>query len=181
MRLTYRLSEQDFLNCHLFFTSRSEATRKARKRNRLLMPGIYIVLGLATLFIGDPILSGLLIVAGVLWYFFFPGYEGKRIATRIQKHLQENLRSQFDQETNLDITKEMIIDKVNTLESRIPASEIKEIYKVPGYYYFLTKTGTAIIIPRNILEDESTLNGVIQEMCDDLKLPYREFAEWKWK
>lgn len=181
MKLTYQLSEHDYLNCHLFFTSRSESTIRARKRNRLMMAGIYVVLGVVTIYFGDPVLSGLLILAGILWYILFPGYEGKKIAARMRKHLQEQIRSQFDQETRLEITEDMIIDNVNNFESRIPTSEVKEICRVAGYYYLLTKAGIAIIIPRKILDEEEALITILKGICNNLKLPYSEYPEWQWK
>ncbi len=181
MIIEYSFDEDDFLTYQLFTASKSAVLLKRRKRNKILIPVIYLFLALILLIFNNEILSILFAVVGVLWFFIFPLWEKSLYKRYYRKHIRENYHQRLGRKCTIEFEEDQIIAKDSGTESRIQNSEIEKIYEIPQAIYIKLKSGPSFVLPKEKTQNLQNVKNYLQELSKQLEIAYLHEENWKWK
>lgn len=181
MNITYRIDENDLLTYQLFIASISERIKKKRKLNRLYPFILYSVVALLSLMLVDYLLAILFLILAVLWFFIYPLWERKRYISHYRGFIRENFVGKDDVESTLEITKESIIVKDPSMESKISTSEIEIIYEIPTAILIKLTLGASLILPIDKITEIENVRSELKELARQLEIDYVLKENWEWK
>ncbi len=181
MTIDYKIDEKDFLIHQLYLASKSDRIRKKRQRNKVIVPIIYLVLGLL-LFLGDKFLLAIIfVILGVLWYFIYPIWEKRHYINHYKSFIKENLSDRLDRITTLEFNKDYILAKQNGNESKILTIELEEICEIPTIILVRLKSGQFYILPKDKISNIDDITVRLKELADYLRIKYSIDEKWEWK
>jgi len=181
VKIEYQLNENDFLIYQLYIASKSDRIKKKRQRNRIIIPILYLVLGIF-LFWGNQILMPtLLVILGLLWFFFYPIWEKRRYVNHYKAFIQENYKLRLGRIVTLEFDNEYILAKDNGSESKVLATELVEMIELPTIILMKLGGGQSFILPKNEIPQLEELKANLRELAHYLKIKYEIEGEWEWK
>ncbi|MDR6562862.1 MULTISPECIES: YcxB family protein [unclassified Arcicella] len=181
MTIDYKIDEKDFLIHQLYLASKSDRIRKKRQRNKVIVPTIYLILGLL-LFLGDKFLLAIIfVILGVLWYFIYPIWEKRHYINHYTSFIKENLSDRLDRITTLEFNNDYILAKQNGSESKILTIELEEICEIPTIILVRLKSGLFYILPKDKISNIDNLTVRLKELADYLRIKYSIDEKWEWK
>ncbi len=181
MIFNYKLDKDDFLTYQLYIASISESIKKKRKRSKIIVPLLYIALGVLLLYTENITLTVISIIFGIMWYFIYPVWERQYYIKHYKSYIAENYKDRFDRLLSLEITNEMIIAKDNGSESKISTTEIAEIVEITPAIFFRLKGGLSLVLPKKAISNINTVTNKLKELAEMLKINYHLNEKWKWK
>ena len=123
-----KIPTTDFLESQLYNSSTSKLSQRNRFRSRLLIPIIYLILGLLLIFKDEKTVIGLiLLIMSVIWYILHPFYSFWKYKRHYLKYIEENYKNRINPNTELDITEDSILAKGFTSEVEINRSDLSEL------------------------------------------------------
>lgn len=178
MKINYKLTYQDFLEYQLYSSSKSELHRKKRFRSRIIIPILYIILGIYFANKDEGYLIGILFtVLGILWYVFYPLYSKWTYRRYIKKFVEENYKNRINKEVELDFDVSSVSAKDYTSESKINENEIKELIETRDHFFIKLDTDVSLIIPKHAIENKEEFKKRIL----DFGAVYVDELKWEWK
>jgi len=166
MEIEFSLSRADYIDFQLFAATKSETTRKNRKKGRNRLPIIYLILGTILLTHPDKAYAIIFYVIGVLWYLLFPVFAKKRYARHYEKYVDENFKNRFD--TNIKVK---FADDHETIEatdfegeSKFKTSEIERIIEIKRFIYIKMNSGSHLILPKYKIDDVDKLKDELEKI-----------------
>lgn len=181
MTIEYTLTEEDFLTHQLYIASTSERIKKKRRNTRIVIPVLYIGLGLFFLSDDNSSLSVFFIVFGCLWYFVYPEWERKRYIRHYKSFINENYSERINRPASLTIDGETLITSDQSSESRVKTEEIKQVTELPFIMLITLKTGVSLIVSKTKVQDTGILITRLRELAAQLNVPYVQELNWTWK
>ena len=181
MKLEYKLEKSDFMVFQLYTASRSDRIKRKRFRNKIIIPLIYLALGLISLLINEIALCIFFILVGSAWYFFFPKYERNRYVKHYQSFIEENYNNRFGKSETIEFENEVILSKDYTGESKIFLSEIEELNEINEYFFLKFNSGVSLIIPKNGILSSEPLGKYLVDLSTRFKIKHNIDLDWKWK
>jgi hypothetical protein len=181
MILNYKLDEDDFLTHQLFIASKSERIIKKRQRSKIIVPLIYIALGLFAYSKDDEILAFVFFIFSTLWFFIYPFYEKRRYANHYISFIKENYKERLGRNCTLEITNDYIKAIDNGGELKVLTTELEEIYEIHTTLFIRLNGGQSFILPKNKIDEISELKIRLQELAAYLKINYVVDENWEWK
>jgi len=151
MRITYTLTLEDIIIFNLEYIKSLPESVKTVKRNRLILPIIYGMIGVIV-FLWQPahaFLGGFAIILAVLWYFFYPQVWERKTARALKKHLKKREDLHLGGKHQLEIKDKCLEAKSNSRNGTIPWKEVKRIIINTNYFYLFLTDKDAIIVPRS--------------------------------
>jgi len=181
MILEYSLDQTDYLNHQLYIASKTERIIKKRKRSKLLLAGLYILLGL--LYLQGSMYSQALVfgLIGLLWYFLYPIWERRRYRKHYQKFIEDTYHERFGKTSTIELGKQLIHLKEQGSESSISTEEINEIIEIPSLLLIRLKGGSSILFPKDKISQLDELISTLKDLALHLNLAYQEENNWVWK
>lgn len=179
MTLKYALLADDYLQYYLFAASQNKQVKKITNRTRLLLGVALLLTGLAT-WQGNRIVSVVVLVAALPAYFLFP-FSMKRRYKRIYQRIIAEKHKDEDAEVNtvvIDDNHITTFDSGNNFSFDI--TQLKEITEVGNYIYLRMKSGTAIIIPVQKVEQLTELRTELKAIAGKQNVPVVSLPDWKW-
>lgn len=178
MNLNYKLSNLDFLEYQLYTSSKSKLHKKKRFRSRIIVPIIYLLLGLYTVNKNQDNRIGIIFVAiAVIWFLFYPMYSKWRYKKHFQKHVKENYKNRIDKQVSIDFDKKSMNVKDFTSESKINGTELKELIETKNHYFIKLTTDLSLIIPKEAVTDKLEF----KKRITDFGAEYIDELNWEWK
>ena len=181
MTFEFKIDENDYLIYQLFVASKSESVKKKRRRNKIIMPILYLALGAFVFYQNNHLMGILFCVFAVLWFFIYPLWERNNYIRHYKNFIKENLKDGFGKSAFLEISNEHIFVKDEFSEAKISTSEIEEIYEIPTTIFIRMKAGKTFILPKDKIAEIKSLKSVLTELSNFLKINYISDENWKWK
>lgn len=164
MTFRYTLEPDDYLQMNLFVASRSPQVKKRALRNRIIIPILYLIIGLM-LWLTYQSMFGLVILsaAAVVWALIYPGIQ-KRLYTRQYKaNIAETYKNRFGKENTVTINDDELHLQDGFGESMIRMEQVNGLFRLGEHVFLRFSNGVHIIFPlRQIPEREVLLNTLRQ-------------------
>ena len=181
MTINYKIDENDYLRHQLFVASKSEHIKKKRLRSRILVPLIYVVLGLYLLFQSNIPLAIIIFILGMLWFFVYPIWERRHYIKHYKGFIKENYKDSLGITATMELNNDYILAKDSGSESKILTTEIEEINEIPTTVFVRLKGGQSLILPKDKIANFDSLKGRLKEIANHLKIEYISDEKWEWK
>ena len=181
MTIDFSIDEKDFLTNQLYMASKSDRIRKKRKRNRIILPLIYVAFGILFLFTDKLPLTIIFLIIGLLWYIVYPIYEKRHYIKHYQGFIKDNYKERIGKTSSLEINDDFIIGKDSGSESKILTKELEEINEIPTTIFVKLKTGQSLILPKNKIKNIDLLIIRLKQLASSLNIPYNLDEKWEWK
>lgn len=180
MKFEYSLTENDYLTNSLFTASQSPSIRKRRVWGRILIPIVYIILGIWVWDEYDTLSTILFVVFAVLWFFISPLLARRRIVKYYKAAIKESYGQRIGRRCTVEIGEGMLICTEELNESRINLSDVEMMNELPAHVLIKLKVGT-IILPIDRMDQVDELRTKLKELAGQLKIPYTIRKDWKWR
>lgn len=181
MTLTFKIDENDYLAHQLFLASRSARIKKKRKRSRILLPLIYVTFGLVTFFEDKKVVAFIFIGIGILWFFLYPVWERRRYVNHFRAFIRENFKDQANADVTMEIRDDHILTRSDGNESKIMASEIREIDEIPSTIFIRLNGGQSFILPKDKIVNIEAVKETLKKLAARLNIAYDDDGQWEWK
>jgi len=182
MKIEYKIDESDFLMYQLFVASKSERIKRKRLRNKLVMPLIYLVLGLLLFCFSYKIWSSVFcFVIAIVWYFIYPLWEKRHYVNHYRRFIKENYQNRFGKSTILEFTDVLIKVRDPVSEGSVLITELEEINEIPTSIFIKIKTGQSFILPKQEIINITTVRNRLKEIAVSLNITYHFYDKWEWK
>ncbi len=181
MTIQYKLDENDLLTHQLFIASKSDRVKKNRKRNKILGPIIYCILGLIIYFNADVMMSIIFFTIALLWFLFYPTLESNRYVKHYKSFINEHFKNRIGKTGTLELNNDYILAIEEGTESKISTSELEEICEIPLMIIVKLKGGHSFIIPKQNTIDFENVKTTLIELTKHLKINYTIDDKWEWK
>ncbi|APY06831.1 hypothetical protein BWZ20_00315 [Winogradskyella sp. J14-2] len=178
MTINYQLTNSDFLEYQLYTSSKSELHKKRRFRSRIIIPILYLVLGIFFANQSEKFGIGIaFIVFGILWFVFYPLYAKWRYKNHFKKHVEENYKNRINKPVEIDFNENSVNSKDFTSESRINGTELKELIETKDHFFIKLQTDLSLIVPKHSIENQTEFKKRVTELGAE----YVDELNWKWK
>lgn len=179
--LKLTVNEKDTLDSILYYASKSEQIKKARRNSRLIFIGIIILLSILFLAF-DKSISIAFIVVGVIGYIFFPQYlkwyYKKHFSKTIQAH---EYRSLVGLENSIIFNEDNIEVKNSKAETKYLHQNFDYISETHDNFFIKLKTISILTFPKNQIKNSNALRDYFQKLCAQIKIEYIDDKNWTWK
>lgn len=178
MNLNYKLTYSDFLEYHLYATSKSKLHKKKRFWSRIIVPIIYLLLGLYLAIKSQEIEIGIFFAGiGIAWFLLYPMYSKWRYKKYSQKHVEENYKNRINKLVEINFNENSVNTKDFTSESKIKGSELKELIETKEHFFLKLATDSSLIIPKHVVTDFDEFKIKVT----NLGANYVNELNWVWK
>jgi hypothetical protein len=181
MKIEYTIDRIDFLNYQLFAASKSERVIKSRKRSRILVPIVYLFLGLCLFLFSEITIALIFISFGLIWYFMFPFYTRRRYIKHFEKYLDENFQNRYGKAIILIFEDEYITSIDYLGESKLRIKEITNINEIPDYCFIKLSSGESLIVPTKKINNLTEFDEFIKHITTNHQIDLIVDSNWKWK
>lgn len=179
MKLEYILNFSDFLEYQLYASSKSELHQKKRKKIRIIVPIIYIALGLLMLFIKFTYQPIAIFGIAILWYLLYPVYSKWKYKKHFENHIKENYKNRIGKKVSLNFEKGVDFTEIfdSGTQTKIKNSEFDKLIEIKEHYFLRLKSELSLIIPKREIADQEKF----KKLFSDINLEYVNELNWKWK
>ncbi len=179
MKLEYILIFSDFLEYQLYVSSKSESHKKSRNKSRIIVPIIYVILGLILLLIDKTIVAIAFFLFSLLWFLFYPFYSKYRYKKHFETHIKESYKNRIGKKVKLNFDSNSDFVETSDLgsQSKIMDSEFKKLIELKEHFFLKLKSDMSIIIPKRAIPDQD----MFKKLFLDINLEYIDDSNWEWK
>jgi len=181
MTIDYKIDETDFLTHQLFVASKSDRIKRKRQRSKIIVPLIYVGLGLLFLFQDKFSLTIMFFIIGLIWFFIYPLWERRHYIKHYQGFIKENYKDRLGRIATLEFSNDYILAKDNGSESKVLTTELEEICEIPTTIFVRLKGGQSFILPKDKITDFDKVKARLKELANHLKIKYDTDEKWEWK
>ncbi len=181
MQCEYNLDEKDFLIFQLYSASKSPMIRRKRIMNKVIVPVVYILLGIPFVLLESYITAYIFIFVGVLWFFLFPLYERQRYVKYYGKYIRENFKERFGRHITITFENDYIYTSDTASEGRTVTSEITGMTEIPELILIKMKPGQSVLLPVKKISNITEVREFLKSMASALQVKYETDLKWRWK
>lgn len=181
MKFEFILNEQDYLNSSLFTASKSAVIKKRRLGSRLIIPIVYIGLGIWFWDDYNHISTILFVLFAILWFLFSPIITRRRYVRYYKSAIKEAYSQRLGRTLSLEIQNDVLAFTEGPNESRFQASDIDVINEIPDLILIRIKSSNCIILPKERINNLDELKRQLKQLAERMKVNYNEELEWKWR
>ncbi len=181
MTFELKIDENDYLTYQLFVASQSKTIKRKRKRNKIIIPILYAMIGVFGFYQSFRSLGVLLCVLAVLWFFLYPLWDRNNYIKHYKNFIRENYKDAFGKSAFVEISGKTILIKDEFSESKVNTSEIKAIYEIPTMIFIRMKAGKTFIFPKDKIASIQTLKSELIRLAAILKISYVLDENWVWR
>ena len=177
MKIELQLTQDDFVTHQLYVASITTSIRNRRKITTWIIPVLYGVLGGLLILLNQLIIGIALMIAGVIWLFFYPAFSRYRYRRHYHKYVKEHYKARLDRTVTLTLGPEFIETKDDASESKVQTSQVIELVILKQQYLIRLKSGQSFIVPKRYLQDE----GAFQDLFRGWAIDISDKQDWSWK
>ncbi|MBN1185278.1 MAG: YcxB family protein [Bacteroidales bacterium] len=181
MKIEFTIEKIDFLTLQLYEASRSKRIKQTRTRLQVLTSLIYVLIGFLVLLHNDAILALVFFGIAVIWYLLIPKFIRKRMVRSYSKFIDTHLANRYGQQASFTFRDEYIESESFIGKSKFKIKEMTEVDEIKDYYFLRFSTGVAIIIPKRKIENLTELKDKLNQIVENLNIPYFNHMNWVWK
>lgn len=152
MRLDYELNKQDYLNFNIYHSENSETIKHNLKKQIIIPPIAYIVIGLALSLVTEAGFIFLIafVICSVFWVVFYPAYFKRVVKRNINKMLSEGKNTSLEYKISLSLDDAGIKSVSEKGESSIKWEGIERLSESNEYYFLYITSVSAAIVPKRV-------------------------------
>jgi len=180
MILQYSVNENDYLTHQLYVASKSERIIKKRFKNKIIVPLIYVLLGILFYISENTNLALIFVLFSILWYFIYPIWERKRYVNHYKVLIMENFTEKLNHVATVELSDDFILTRDVGSESKVSTNEIVELIEISSLFLIKIKGGQSLIIPKEDTNQTEAIKLRLLELSKRLQVPYSEELNWKW-
>ncbi|MDQ5930073.1 MAG: hypothetical protein QG594_1856 [Bacteroidota bacterium] len=181
MIIEYKLDEKDFLTHQLFIASRSERIRKKRQKNKIIIPLIYVAIGLMSFFQDNYSTTIIFFIVAFFWFTMYPLWERRYYKKHYQAFISENYKDKIGRTATLEFDNDFILAKENGSESKVLTKELEEINEISTTIFIRLKGGQSFILPKDKIPRVENIKARLKELATYLNIKYDIDEKWEWK
>lgn len=181
IEINYQINQEDFLEHQLFIASKFVQNQRRRQKNKILVPSFYVICGIILYFFGAITLTIIFLVFALLWYIYYPAFEGRRFSKYYNEFINENFKDKFGKSTTLMLNKDLLYSKDAVSECKYQSTEVSKIQEIPSTIFIFIKGGTTYILPKDQFENLEELKIQLQAISSVWNVKYENDEGWKWK
>lgn len=179
MKYEFELDKDDFLIHQLFFASKSKNIQEQRVKSYLIVAITFIACTIFS-YIKNSSASHFILLITLLIIFLYPILEKWRQKIHYKKYVDEVLKKRFNKKVQINITDINIEEFENFGYSVISLETIEEIIEIKNYIYLKVNNGTAIILPKNKIQNVKNLYLDLYFIREKLGIKYSKDLKWSW-
>ncbi|HEY0262049.1 MAG TPA: hypothetical protein VGB95_03425 [Chitinophagales bacterium] len=180
--VTFQLDENDFLTSLLFLASKSDQIKKIRQRNKIVIPLLYVGLGLLLGLWGSDI--GFLVtflVVGFLWFLLYPLWEKRRYVNHYKQYIQETYKERIGKNMTVEFNNEFVVARDSGSETKTLTTVLDEINEISSLIILRMKSGQTFILPKDKIMNVDSVIVELKDLAACLKIQYIVDEKWEWK
>ncbi|MEM6379882.1 MAG: YcxB family protein, partial [Bacteroidota bacterium] len=154
MTLEITLSEQDYVNHQLFIASQSESVIKKRRVGRIVIPIIYLLIGVPFFLWNNNGPGIFFIIIGILWFFFYPFYSRWKYRRHYQNYIKQYYQPRIGKPGAIELATPFLKTKDETGKAQIKVEQIDQLVELPQHFLIQLKSHQTFIIPKDQVEDQ---------------------------
>lgn len=166
MKLTYNLTEEDYINFNMSYAETSDTVKKSMQRARVTGPIMFLLLPFVLRNVTDIPFAywmGLFGIAAVAWFFLLPVFIKKSTIRQIKKMLKEKSNNFLGAKV-LELMPNGIMTKGVDDETMTSYSAVEDITQYKGGVYIYTSSISAIMVSPSAFESDQARNDFINEL-----------------
>lgn len=181
IKLKYSLRKEDYLQHLLYSASKTPAILKKRKRNRIILPVLYLSIGIFGFINGNfPLFMALLALAA-LWYWAFPRWEQKQYIRQYSKYLDTQLQEEAGKDIELEFSPGQILQKESGQVFSIQYDQIRGWFETTDAVYIGLNDGYTVIIPKTGISQLAEIENIVRGNDANVVIPQIKDLNWKWQ
>lgn len=179
--ISFELNKNDYLQHLLYSASKTSSVQQKRRRNKIILPIIYLVIGIFGIIQGNLFLVLSMIIMSSLWLYFFPSWEKKQYIKQFNQYLDTHLKDELDKEITLEFSSQEIIQTEKNQKFHITYDQIRGWYETGAAVYIGLMDGYTIIIPKNDVGEIADVKSIV--FNNEQNIPILETLDlnWKWE
>lgn len=179
--ISFKLEKNDYLEHLLYSASKTSSVQQKRRRNKIILPIIYLGIGIFGIIQGNLFMVISMIIMASLWLYFFPSWEKKQYIKQFNQYLDTNLKDELDKEIKLDFSSKEIIQTEKNQKFHITYDQLRGWYETGTAVYIGLLDGYTIIIPKNNEKEIEDVKSIV--FNNELNIPIQETLDlnWKWE
>lgn len=181
MTFELKIDENDYLTYQLFVASQSKSIQRKRKRGKIIVPILYLLIGIYAYYNNSTLTGVLFCVFAVLWFFLYPIWERNNYIRHYKNFIQENFKEAFGKIAILEINDKTIFIKDEFNESKVSTTEINEIFEIPTLILIRLKGGKTFILPKDKIAEIQEIKSDLKRLAELLKISYVSNDKWIWR
>lgn len=183
MKISYQIKEGDYLTHQLYTASKSNSIKRKRRVFWFIVPFAYGLFGYLSYFdFKQPNIAYVMGGLALFWLIFYPFYSKWNYKRHYTKHINENLKGQFDQVVNMELGNEFVtIRDAKGNNSNITYDSLKEIIELPEHFLIRLATSSSIILPKREFKNIKELQKFLGLIVTRHKTPFKKDVQWKWR
>ncbi|MDQ3536126.1 MAG: hypothetical protein M3421_10925, partial [Bacteroidota bacterium] len=181
MEFEFKVNEDDFLTYQLFNASRSAKIKKIRRRNRSLVPILYLIVSIMFLLFQNYAMAFGFFLISVLWFVIYPMFERRRYVKQFKKNIAEKFKDKTDRNSKVILQDDIWLTKDEEKEAKFSVYDFKEINEIDTQIYIVLKSGYVLIIPKKEVNNIVELIRMLKELALKHSFVYNKNLEWEWR
>lgn len=169
MTITFDFKRADWIAFNMYHIAHSPVHQRNRKRAIRAVPLMLIGLVLIQGFLQDEwiVPSIVALAAGGFWLWWYPSYRDRKVYQGIESYVDQAANQGYFGEHQVVLTEQSI--SLNTADTQkvINWDEVLRAEFDDDYYFVYDTVQTAIIIPRESIEDENEFLSILKQKLDE--------------
>ena len=173
LEIEYEFREQDLIFFNEVRFDKSEEVQKSLKRNRLILPGLAILLGIF-IWTFQANTAGLYICAiGAVWSLISPKYVKWDLRRQILTNYTDKEKAHMFGSYYLRIEPDVLVEKSPSGKHKMPWEEILRVEYEKRYVFIFVELDTALIIPV-----ETVSKGDLEKFSEQVEKVIDRQSSW---
>ncbi|PTB94075.1 hypothetical protein C9994_12420 [Marivirga lumbricoides] len=182
MKYTFSLDESDLLTHQLFLVSTSKAAIWRRRRSWIIIVLTFIVCSGLFYIESNAFLRNYFVLLAFISLIFYPLYSRWKYKRHYLRHIREHFSGTTGKQATIEFQEEFIFESDETnSESKINYSTIESLNELPNHFIIRLKTGQALVLPKNKIENIDQLHSDLLELTKRLGVELKNHKNWKWR
>ncbi len=181
MTFEYTPAESDFLLYLYYVTTKSKRVVRKRAINKLVILGLYFVIGIFLYNSQGPVASGLFFLLCLPMYFFYTYFEKRQYLRHFTRYVKANYGDEIGALTTIALDDDGVSITVRDTSTKMLWPEIEDIIETGSLILIEEKSQNAIVIPKQKTSNVEPLIAELKRIASSHNFPYNEELNWKWK
>ncbi|MBL3658317.1 YcxB family protein [Fulvivirga sediminis] len=178
----FSLEEEDYLTHQLYTASQSKSGANRRKWRWFFMTGIMFVFSFFFYQKDNMWLTLYFAIIGVIVLALYPVYLKWLYKRHYRRYIRDRFSDQFGKTITLELYEDQLISKdEDNTQSKFAYRTVDQITNLPKHFLINVKSGEALIIPKERVNDIDQLEAKLKYISDFANADYSNQQNWKWK
>lgn len=180
MLFPFTLDQNDYLSYLFYSTSRSVKVRKRRSLNKLILLMIYMATGIYLFIRNGPVASAIFFLLCFPLYFLYNTFEKKQYLKHFTRFINDHFKDNLGKPASIELA-DNSFHVLDDEDNWYAYEDIEEIMETNELVIIQLKTGVAVLLPKNKIENAEGLVTQLNNLSTSKNIKYTQNLEWKWK